>query len=129
MHYAIGALLCVAGVIHLLPLAGLFSADSFQRLYGIAVTNAGTNTDLLILLRHRAILFGILACFLLAAVFLPQWRWAAIAAGLVSTVSFVLLAALSGGYGDAIARVVAVDWVAIASLLVAAFLCWLQTAK
>lgn len=121
INSVVSVLLFVAAVIHLLPLAGLFSAENLQRLYGIAATD----TDVLILLRHRAVLFGLLGTFMLLSIFLPQWRGFAIGAGLVSAVSFVLIARMSATYGEAIARVIVADWVAIGCLVVAAMVCWL----
>jgi hypothetical protein len=118
----VSVLLLVAAVIHLLPLAGLFSAENLQRLYGVTAAD----TDMLILLRHRAVLFGLLGALILLSLFFSQWRGLAIGAGLVSAVSFVLIAKMSAGYGEAIARVVVADWVAIGCLVVAAIACWLR---
>lgn len=119
----VSGLLFIAAVIHLLPLAGLFSAENLQRLYGVAAAD----TDVLILLRHRAVLFGLLGAFIALAIFFPHWRWYAIGAGLISTVSFIVIARTTAPtYGEAIARVIAVDWVAIGCLLIAAALWWLR---
>lgn len=118
----VSVLLLIAAVIHLLPLAGLFSVENLQRLYGVTAAD----TDVLILLRHRAVLFGLLGAFILLSLFLPQLRGLAIGAGLVSAVSFILIAKTSAAYGEAIARVIAADWVAIGCLVVAAIVCWLR---
>jgi hypothetical protein len=122
INSVVSVLLFVAAVIHLLPLAGLFSAENLQRLYGIAATD----TDVLILLRHRAVLFALLGTFMLVSIFLPQWRGVAIGAGLVSAVECGLIARTSATYGEAIARVIAADWVAIGCLVAAAMVCWLR---
>ena len=73
-------------------------------------------------MRHRAILFGIVGGLLLAAAFHPALRTAAVAAGLTSMLSFVVIAMLQGGANPQIDRVVWVDVVASAALIAAAVL-------
>lgn len=118
MTHLIAALLLLAGVIHLLPLPGLLGAGALERLYGLAITSP----DLEILLRHRAVMFGLLGALLVAAAFRPEWRNLAIGAGLISAVAFLVIALLVGDYGPAIGRVIAADVLAIACLLLAAIL-------
>ncbi len=79
--------LLVAGVIHLLPLAGILGADQLKNLYGVAVPDP----NLQILMRHRALLFALLGVLLLLAIVKQQYRAIAIAAGLLSVSSFMLL--------------------------------------
>ncbi|MCE2969135.1 MAG: phosphopantetheine adenylyltransferase [Burkholderiales bacterium] len=109
------ALLIVAGLIHLLPLPGLAGAAQLSRLYGVVVDDP----NLAVLLRHRALLFGLLGLLLIAAAFKTEWRNLAYAAGLASTIGFLVVAATSGAYNAAIGRVVAADVVAIVCLLLA----------
>jgi hypothetical protein len=80
MRIAVAALLIVAAIIHLLPLAGVLGAERFPALYGVSVTDP----NLQILLRHRALLFGLLGLFLLYAAFQPAVQPLALVAGLVS---------------------------------------------
>lgn len=110
----VSASLAIVGVIHLLPLIGVLGADRLASLYGVAVDDV----NLAILMRHRAVLFGLLGTFLVYAAFRPALQVMAIAAGLVSVASFNLLALTTGGYSDAIGRVVTADWIALACLLV-----------
>ena len=114
------ACLTLAGIIHLLPLPGLLGAEQLRRLYGIAVDDP----NLAILLQHRAVLFGLLGALLIAAAFRPELRAVALIAGLVSTVSFLVIAWGVGGYNAPVARVVAADIVAVLLLLVAAVIEW-----
>lgn len=114
MQYLTIAALLMAAIIHLLPLAGVLGAEPLQRLYGLPVAEP----NLEILLRHRAVLFGLLGSFLLIAAFRPAWHGAALAAGLISVLSFLLLAWRVGGYNAEIGRVVLVDVVALAVLIV-----------
>lgn len=112
MHRLTMVLLLVAGLIHLLPLPGLAGAAQLSRLYGVVIDDP----NLAILLRHRALLFGLLGVLLIAAAFKPEWRVLAYVAGLVSTIGFLVVAWTGGDYNAAIGRVVAADVVAIACL-------------
>lgn len=118
MNHLVAVLLLIAGLIHLLPLPGVLGATQLQSLYGFTVASP----DLEILLRHRAVLFGLLGTLLIAAAFKPEWRTLAIGAGLVSAASFIAVAMLVGSYGPAIHRVVVADIVAIGCLVLAAAL-------
>lgn len=118
MKHLVAALLLTAGLIHLLPLPGLFGAVQLERLYGITMVTP----DLEILLRHRAVMFGLLGALIVVAAFRAEWRLMAIGAGLISAVSFIVIALLVDGYGSAIHRVVVADVVAIVCLIVAAIL-------
>lgn len=111
-------LVLVVGVIHLLPVSGALSAGRLRALYGVSVTDA----SLLILMRHRAVLFGIVGGLLVASALRPSLRPVGLAVGLVSTLSFVLLASLGGGYNAELGRVVAVDLAASGALVVVAVL-------
>lgn len=116
MRHAITAALLVAALIHLLPVSGVFGADRLAALYGVPVADP----NLLILMRHRAVLFGLLGVFLAVAAFTPALQGAALVAGTVSVVSFLWLAVSVGGYNAAIARVVVADLVALVSLVLGA---------
>jgi hypothetical protein len=109
-------MLLIVGIIHLLPLSGVLSANRLQMLYGIAVEDP----NLEILMRHRAVLFGLLGAFLIAAAFLPSLQLAALAAGFVSVVSFLYLAAAVGNFNEQVNRVVIADKVAVICLVVGA---------
>lgn len=114
MRYLVMISLCVAAVIHLLPLMGVLGGDRLQSLYGVAIDGP----DLQILMRHRAVLFGLLGTFLLVAAFVPVLQPTALAVGLVSVLSFLLLAWTTEGYNASIARVVTADVVALVALLI-----------
>ena len=116
MNGIIAACLTLAGIIHLLPLPGVLGAGRLTRLYGVAADDP----NLGILLQHRAVLFGLLGALLVAAAFRPELRAIALIAGLLSTVSVLVIAWSVGGYNAQIARVVAADIVAVVLLLVAA---------
>lgn len=109
--------LIVVGIIHLLPLSGVLGGAQLTSLYGMAFDEA----NLSILMRHRAMLFGILGLFLLVAAFRPKFQLAAFVAGFASVLSFLGLAAVTGGYNAQLGRVIAVDLVALACLVVGVF--------
>ncbi len=116
MKTSVTVLLLVVGVIHLLPVTGVLGAERLAALYGMEMTDS----NLEILLRHRAVLFGLLGGFLIYAAFVPPAQPPAIVAGLASVVSFLWLARPVSEINEALTRVVIADWLALACLLVAA---------
>jgi hypothetical protein len=116
MRYVVSAMLVVVGIIHLLPLSGALGSDRLAALYGIGFDEP----NLAILMRHRAVLFGLLGLFLLYAAFRPALQPLALAAGFASVASFLWIAWSVGGYNAAVARIFAADVVALACLVVAA---------
>ena len=116
MRVLISAMLMFVAIIHLLPLTGLLGAEKLNALYGTAIDDP----DLEILMRHRAVLFGLLGVFILVAAFRPELQVMALVAGFVSVLSFLWLAWSVGDYNSQIVRVVLADGVAMACLIVAA---------
>lgn len=112
--------LLVAALIHLMPFSGVIGPGQLATLYGVPVEGP----DLEILLRHRAVLFGLLGGFMLIAAFRPVLQPAALAMGLASVVAFLLLAWQVGGYNGAIARVAWVDLAVLPVLLAGAVARW-----
>lgn len=74
--------------------------------------------NVIILMRHRAVLFGLLGLFMLFAAFRPALQAAAFVMGFVSVVSFLWLAFSAGGYNAEIGRDVVADIVALICLVV-----------
>jgi len=109
--------LVVAGLIHLLPLPGVLGGDTLARLYGVV----GLSPDLELLLRHRALLFGLLGGLLIAAVWRPDWQALAIVAGLISTLAFLLLVGDPRELAAPLLRVWWADVIAVLALLLAAW--------
>lgn len=106
-------LLLIAGVILVLPLTGVLGASRLTALYGLNFDDP----NLLILMRHRAVLFGVLGGLICYAAFRPQWQTLAIASGLINTSAFLWLAGVTGGYNAFLQRVVVADIVATVCLL------------
>jgi hypothetical protein len=111
----VAGVLVIAGVIHVLPSAGVVGADALNRLYGLHLGDP----DVVLLLKHRAVLFGLMGIGLIVAAFRPTWQGLALAVALVSTVSFVVLWLVSPAAAPAIVRVAYID-IGVAVLLVAA---------
>lgn len=116
MKFVVPAVLLLVAALHLLPLVGVLGAHRLARLYGVAVQDA----NLEILLRHRAVLFGLLAAFLGYAAVHRHLHALALVAGTVSVVTFLLLAWSVGHYNAALSTVVKADLVALALLVMAA---------
>ncbi|MAT93214.1 MAG: phosphopantetheine adenylyltransferase [Halioglobus sp.] len=110
--------LLVVGLVNFAPVLGAISAQRLESAYSI--TLAGN--DLAILMRHRALLFGILGAFILYSAFSPLYQWAAMIMGGVSMVGFAMLVFSTGGYNAALGKVLFMDVVGIVFLLAAAAL-------
>lgn len=115
MRHLVSAMLIVVAIIHLLPVPGALGSERLAALYGLSFDEP----NLALLMRHRAVLFGILGVFLAFAAFRPAWQPAAIVAGFVSVVAFLALAWSAGELNAQLRRVVTADWVALVCLVVA----------
>ena len=111
----ITACLLVIAVIHLAPITGVAGVANLKALYGIDVTGG----DLEILMRHRAVLFGILGVFFAYAAFKPELQVMAFIAAFATLVPLLYLAFSVGFTNVAIQKVVVADVVAIISLAIA----------
>lgn len=116
MQFVVSAMLVIVGLIHLLPLSGVLSGERLTALYGLPFDEP----NLAILMRHRAVLFGLLGLFLLYAAFKPSVQVLALVAGFVSVISFLWLAKVTGSYNANIARVFTADIIALVCLIVGA---------
>ena len=118
MNRLVAALLFGVAIIHWLPLAGVLGGERLGALYGVVIGDP----NLELLMRHRAVLFGIVGTLIAAGAFHRPLRFAALAVGYASVVSFLALAYTSGTHSTQVDRVVMFDWVALALLLVASLL-------
>jgi len=109
----ITGLMLVVAAIHLVPITGFFGVDGLSALYGIEITSS----TLEILMRHRAVLFGILGAFFAYAAFRPAVQPIAFAAAFASLASFFFLAFSVGELSDSIRKIVIGDVVASVCLL------------
>ena len=111
-------MLVIVGIIHLLPVVGVLGGERLSSLYGLALQEP----NIAILMRHRAVLFGLLGMLLLYAAFNPVYYYLALIGGFMSVVSFLALVWSEGTYNEALQRVVVADIVALSALLLAAVL-------
>ena len=114
MRYVVSVMLLIVAVIHLLPVSGALGAEQLASLYGIAVSDP----SLVVLMRHRAVLFGLLGALFVFAAFRPALQGLAFIAGFVSVGTFLLFALQTGAYNEQVGRVFAADLVAAVALLV-----------
>jgi hypothetical protein len=114
VRHLVSAMLVVVAIIHLMPVSGVLGAERLNALYGLAVNEP----NLAILMRHRAVLFGLLGVFLLIAAFRSELQGYALVAGFASVGSFLYLAWSVGRYNPQVGRVVTADVVALACLVV-----------
>ena len=114
MHERIvSGLILVVAVIHLLPISGFFGVERLASLYEVEITDG----NLEILMRHRAVLLGMLGVFLVYAAFSPALQPIAFVAAFVSVASFFYLCSSVGDFNAAIRQVVIADIVGSVCLL------------
>jgi hypothetical protein len=116
MKWIVPMVLFSVGLLHLAPAVGVAGGERLAALYG-AVPD---DPNLLLLLRHRAVLFGLLGLFLVVAAFRVQWHGIALGVATVSVASFLWLAAVGGPVNPQVARVVTADIAAMVALAVGA---------
>lgn len=113
MQILIKAVLIITGIIHLMPLSGVLGIPQLQKLYGVPIDEGGVD----LLMRHRAVLFGIIGAFFLFAAFSPKYQLVAVIAALISVSSFIALKLLSGPQNSEIMRVYYFDVALLVPLL------------
>lgn len=116
--WVIRIVLLVVGAVHLLPLLGILGTPRLEQLYGLRIEEP----NLLLLMRHRALLFGLLGALLVAAAFQPAWQGLALLAAWGSVLGFVLLA--PQGLLPALHKVWWIDVALLPLLVLASAACW-----
>ena len=122
MKWLVPAMLVLVAMIHLPPLFGLLGVAKLEAAYDVSIVGP----DLAVLMRHRALMFGLLGGFMLLAVFVPALQPWALALALLSAGGFVLLAWSTPGHNANLARVAWVDVAAVVFALVGLAAWWLQ---
>jgi hypothetical protein len=111
-------LLFVVGVINVLPVLGVISATRLSQAYAIELNS----NDLVILMRHRALLFGIVGGFILYAVFVPRYQAPAMVMAAVAMIGYVFFMWQEGDYNPALHKIMVIDFMGILCLVGAALL-------
>ncbi len=120
MKWVINTCIVIVAIIHLLPLVGVLGVERLQSLYGIRIDGP----EIEILMRHRAVLFGLLGAGLVASLWQPEYQGIAMLAGAVSVVSFLAIALSTREFNHELARVVMTDWIALIAVIVGG-VCWI----
>ena len=115
MHYAIFGLMLLVGIIHFLPITGVLGPKRLTALYGLSFDEP----NLEILMRNRAVLFGLVGSFIIYSAFRPSLQALAFIAAFANLLSFLGIAWRVGGYNEAIRRLVLGDCVALVALVIA----------
>ncbi len=121
MQRVVGVVLVIMGVIHLLPVTGVVGMAQLGTLYDVVCEEE----NLLVLMHHRAMLFGIVGGVMCYAAWRPEVQGVALAVG-GSVTSFLVLAWQSPPIKDALGRVVMVDVAALLMLCVASLVWFLS---
>ena len=112
----------VVGAIHLMPVAPVFVPETLSRLYGIAPTDS----TMLVLMRHRALLLALVGILCLWASWAPGVRPAALRAAAINVVGVLGFYALYGNPAGALRTIAIADLVALPPL---AFAAWMTLAR
>lgn len=118
LKWFIAALIAAVGLINFAPLLGVMNVERLNALYGVDITSP----DLALLMRHRAVLFGIVGGYILYSVAKPSHRPTAAFFGFISMISFMALHFVSDGTNSALERIFQIDAVAVALLALALML-------
>jgi len=114
MSITISILLLIVGVINFLPVIGVLSADKLSGAYSIELIG----NDIIILMRHRALLFGLIGGFLLFSVFKPSYQIAAMVMAAISMLGFLYFVWAAGDYNSSISKIAIIDLVGIVCLVI-----------
>lgn len=111
-------ILLITGLVHILPFSFLFFPEQIQKNYGVDMGDV----NLQLLLRHRAIFFGLIGFGLIFSAIKKYFYGWASTIGLISMVSFVVLFNQIGGINQQLRSVMMIDvFVSSALFLTATF--------
>ena len=105
----------VTGIIHMLPVIGVLGSDRIKALYDLHVTDP----SLLLLLKHRAILFGVVGIIMFAAIFNSAYQGLAVGLGTLSMVTFIGFVYSTSGINPSLVKIAWVDVFALVLLWLA----------
>lgn len=115
LSYICTLLFLVVGIINFAPIMGVAGQARLEALYAIDIASP----DTLLLMRHRAVLFGIVGGYIIAAAFKPAIRTSATIMGMTSMLSFIWLYPSQDTTNAALGRIVTIDIIAVLLLVVA----------
>lgn len=109
------SLLFLVGLINFLPIIGIVSLDKINQSYGLSLED----NNLAILLRHRALLFGLIGGFIFYSLFNPQHQVVAITLATVSMLGYLYFFWSIGEANAALLKVAYVDIIGVVILFIA----------
>ena len=112
MEAVFRVVLFLGGLIHLPPFTLSFLPERIGSAYGVEVTGP----NMMLLLRHRAVLFGIVGAVIVYSSLKKRHYALATFFGLASMLSFILLYGIVGGINDSLKSVMWVDVAASVAL-------------
>lgn len=118
MNIAISILLLIVGVINFLPVIGVLSAEKLSSAYSLELIG----NDIIILMRHRALLFGLVGGFIFYSVFNPSYQTAAMVMAAISMVGFLYFVWAAGDCNASISKIAIIDLMGIVCLVIASAL-------
>ena len=106
-------ILFIVGTINLLPVIVFFDSSKTAKLYGVPIEGE----SLIILMRHRGVLLGLVSLALIFAVFKPEFRIFAVGIALISKLAFIFLTFTASNYTAEVRQVALIDVGAIVLLV------------
>ena len=110
--------LFITGTVNFLPAILAFFPEKISNAYGIEIPNA----DLELLLRHRAILFGIVGGLMIYSSVSKKYYSVSVTVGLISMISFIILYFLMNGISTDLGKIMKIDLAAVLLLSFGFFL-------
>ena len=111
----VSIILFIVGIINILPLIVFFDPGKTVKLYGFPIEGE----SLIVLMRHRGVLLGLVGIALIAAAFKSEYIVLAVGLALISKIAFIFLTFTSAGYTPEVQNVALIDVGAIILLLIA----------
>ena len=122
MNLTISILLITVGLINFLPVIGIISAEKLSAAYAVELIG----NDIVILMRHRALLFGLIGGFMLYSVWKPSYQSVAMVMAAISMLGFLFFVAAADHYNTSITKIAIIDLIGLAGLAIAAGLKYLS---
>ncbi len=114
----LSGLILLVAITQFLPILGVLGVDKLNTAYGVSITDP----NLEILMRHRAVMFGLLGTFIAYSAFRPDLQILGFIAAAISIGSFFWLAWSIDNYNPAIGKLIIGDIVATVGLVAAVIL-------
>ena len=122
MNLTISILLITVGLINFLPVIGIISAEKLSAAYAVELIG----NDIVILMRHRALLFGLIGGFMRYSVWKPSYQSVAMVMAAISMLGFLFFVAAADHYNASITKIAIIDLIGLAGLAIAAGLKYLS---